>query len=71
VLAGVLPQCRVLSRLYLDINQIGDQGAGVLAGVLPQCRVLSHLTLSSNEIGAEAADRLRAVWRGEPVHLVL
>jgi len=39
--------------------------------VLPQCPALSYLNLSSNEIGADAADRLRAVWSGEPIQLVL
>jgi hypothetical protein len=66
----VLPQCPALSELDLQGNRIGDQGAG-LAGVPPQCPALSYLNLSSNEIGAEAADRLRAVWSGEPIHLVL
>jgi hypothetical protein len=69
--AGVLPQCLSLSHLSLEGNQIGDQGAGrvrrstatVPSAVLPE----SFL----NEIGAQAADRLRAVWSGEPIHLVL
>jgi len=65
------PQFPALSLLHLEINQIGDEGAGRLADVLPQCPALSYLNLSSNEIGADAADRLRAVWSGEPIHLVL
>ena len=53
-------------------NQIRDQGAGWLAKVLPQCPALSYLNISSTkEVGTEAADRLRAVWSGEPIHLVL
>ena len=67
----MLPQCPVLSELYLDVNQIGHEGAGMLAGVLPQCPALSYLNLFSNEIGAEAADRLRTVWSGVPIYLVL
>jgi Ran GTPase-activating protein (RanGAP) involved in mRNA processing and transport len=74
----VLPQCPALSVLSLEGNQIGDQGAGsaghcgsTLAGVLPQCPALSYLNLSSNDIGAAAADRLRAVWSGGLIHLVL
>jgi hypothetical protein len=46
--------------------EIKEQGE-----VLPQCPALSYLNLSSNEVGAEAADRLRAVWSGETIHLVL
>jgi len=57
----VLPQCPVLSKLYLGGNQIGDEGARMLAGVLPQCPVLSELYLDVNQIGHEGAGMLAGV----------
>ena len=70
-LSGVLAQCPALSTLALDGNQIGEYGARMLPGVLPQCPALSTLTLEDNQIGDQGAGRLRAVWSGEPIHLVL
>jgi len=39
-----LAQCPALSKLILDDNQGGAEGAGI-AGVLPPCQALSYMNL--------------------------
>jgi Ran GTPase-activating protein (RanGAP) involved in mRNA processing and transport len=49
-LAEVIAQCRALTRLDLDDNNIKSTGAQNLASVLAQCPLLAHLNLSDNKI---------------------
>ncbi len=63
---------KMTSRCRITILDLEDCGmSGQDAGVLPECRALSHLYLENNQIGDQGAGRLRAVWSGEPIHLVL
>eukprot|EP00961_Rhodomonas_salina_P094463 1271169-Rhodomonas_salina.1 len=60
-LAGLLGECKALTHLDLNDNDIGKRGAGRLAGVLGKCKALTHLDLSRNLIRAEGAGRLAGV----------
>lgn len=58
-LAPTLPALgATLSRLYLNNNSFGDQGALVLAPALLQLAGLIELDLSANDLGARAAAAL-------------
>jgi hypothetical protein len=61
----------VFGTISSELKEQGIRSVMKELGGPPQCPALSKLDLSSNEIGVEAADRLGAVWGGEPIHLVL
>ena len=53
-----LGYCSKLETLYLDHNQIGNDGAEVLASGLKNCNNLEVLKLADNLIGSEGAKAL-------------
>eukprot|EP00961_Rhodomonas_salina_P123116 1658313-Rhodomonas_salina.2 len=57
-LAGVLRECKVLARLDLRANWLGNELVEKLAEGLQGCKALTHLDLSENLFGNEGAARL-------------
>ncbi len=57
-LAGVLPQCPVLTDLNLAYNFIEEEGGSIIAEVIGNCSHLSTLCLISNNIGKTGIDKM-------------
>ena len=66
VLCGALRDAKELKTLFLDDNQIGDEGAAALAACLREggAPKLEELHLRRNKIGDEAKAALREAVKG-------
>lgn len=60
-IAGILPRCMVLSRLYLTRNNLGKGGSKILSNIIPFCKSLTHLDLRGNNIGCDGLHTLASV----------
>lgn len=61
--AKALPHCHNLQRLFLEGNNIGDEGAQALAEALLHCATLEHLRLNNNRIGSVGVAALKQAWQ--------
>eukprot|EP00961_Rhodomonas_salina_P242004 3269221-Rhodomonas_salina.1 len=54
-------ECKALAHLDLELNRVGDEGAGRLADALGECKALAHLNLTC--AGTGLVVWVRRVWR--------
>ena len=60
-LGEALCEIKSLKALYLESNQIGDEGIKEIAQGLGQCTKLEFLDVSQNDIGESYIERARQI----------